>query len=213
MPKIKAIGLSGYASSGKSEVAKYLERSYGCKRRHVAEPLRAMLRELLRAYKLDEHTIWAYLEGPLKEDVIPELGVTSRHAQITLGTEWGREHINDALWSNAWRMAVEDGEIAVNDSVRFPNEAAAIDELGGFVIRVTRPGVGPAKFQGGWGRALYNTAGLPWGIHPSERIDLVPYDYEIINDGSLIDLRYEIDAIMDRERIEWKTTAGVPVSA
>jgi hypothetical protein len=86
MPKIKAIGLSGYAGSGKSEVAKYLEAKYPCRRQHIAEPLRGMLRTLLQAFGMDEHTIWAYLEGPLKEQLIPELGVTSRQAQITLGT-------------------------------------------------------------------------------------------------------------------------------
>jgi hypothetical protein len=210
MPKIQAIGLSGYAGTGKSEVAKYLEKTYPCQRQHIAEPLRGMLRSLLQAFDLDDRTIWAYLEGPLKEQLIPELGVTSRQAQITLGTEWGRELINDDLWVKAWKVAAAKSQvISVNDSVRFPNEAEAVTELRGFTIRISRPGVGPAKFTGAWGEALFRRFGLMWGVHPSERIDLVPYDYEIVNDGTLDDLYDQIDEIMEDERIRKNTSSLV----
>ena len=38
----------------------------------------------------------------------------------------------------------------MNDSVRFPNEAEAIRQLGGVVIMIKRPGTKPAKFN--WGK-------------------------------------------------------------
>lgn len=193
---INAIGISGYATSGKTEVAKYLEQHYGFKRRHIAEPLRAMLVPLLKAYGFEDDLIWAYLEGPLKEDVIPELGVTPRYLQITLGTEWGRVLIKDSIWAEAWRLAVKPDEVAINDSVRFPNEQEAIDKLGGFTIMIERPHVGPAKFTSGWGKALYEMFGLMWGVHPSERIDLIDPDYTITNDGTMAELHAKIDSIM-----------------
>jgi hypothetical protein len=69
--------------------------------------------------------ITRYLEGDLKEQVIPCLGVTSRYAQIMLGTEWGREMISQDLWANTWERSIED-ESVMNDSGRFPNEVEAI---------------------------------------------------------------------------------------
>src|SRR5436190_14270704 len=88
------IGLSGFAQSGKTTAALYLEQKYGIRRKHIAEPLRAMLAVLLKANGMKDSMITRYLEGDLKETVIPELGVTSRYAQITIGTEWGRNLIN-----------------------------------------------------------------------------------------------------------------------
>jgi hypothetical protein len=195
----KAIGLSGFAGSGKSAVATYLERAYGFRRRHIAEPLRAMLRPLFAAYGIDDATTAVYLEGKLKETVVPEFGKTPRQLQITLGTEWGRQKVSDTLWTGAWKHAVASSEdIAINDSVRFPNERDVIQDLGGFVIHIERPGVGPASFTKWWGRTLYRLTGLLWGAHPSERTDLVVAEYVVVNDGTLQKLYDEVDIVMQR---------------
>src|ERR1700730_6523222 len=141
------VGLSGFAQSGKTTAALYLEQKYGIRRKHIAEPLRAMLAVLLQANGLKSEEITRYLEGDLKEQVIPCLGVTSRYAQITIGTEWGRELIGQNLWSDTWARGISDGESVMNDSVRFPNEAGAIKGLGGVVIMIKRLGTKPAKFN------------------------------------------------------------------
>ena len=124
-----------------------LEKKYGIRRKHIAEPLRAMLAVLLQANGMKSDEITRYLEGDLKEQIIPCLGVTSRYAQITIGTEWGREMISQDLWANTWMRGVADGESVMNDSVRFPNEADVIRKLGGVVIMIKRPGTRPAKFK------------------------------------------------------------------
>jgi len=193
-----AIGLSGYAQSGKTTAAKYLEEKYGFKRRHIADPLRAMLAVLLRANGLNSEMIGRYLEGDLKESVIPELGVTSRYAQITIGTEWGRELINPDLWANTWMRGVTPGEKIMNDSVRFVNEQDVIQkDLSGFTLMIKRPGTVPAKFKWGWlGKVLFKM-GLMFGVHDSERIDRLKPDYVIQNDGSLEDLYGALDKIVD----------------
>jgi hypothetical protein len=191
------VGLSGFAQSGKTTAALYLEKKYGIKRRHIAEPLRAMLAVLLKANGLSSEMITRYLEGDLKELLIPELGVTSRYAQITIGTEWGRELINPDLWANTWKRGVADGESVMNDSVRFPNEETVIHELGGLTILIKRPGTRPAKFK--WGKIgefLYDKFGLMWGVHDSERTDKLNPDFIIHNDSSVEQLYADLDSAM-----------------
>ena len=191
------IGLSGFAQSGKTTAALYLEKKYGVRRKHIAEPLRAMLAVLMQANGMSSEEITRYLEGDLKESVVPCLGITSRYAQITLGTEWGRELISQDLWSNTWAAGVQDGESVMNDSVRFPNEADAIRRLGGVVIMIQRPGTRPAKFKWGkFGEFLYDKLGLLWGVHDSERIDRIKPDFIIHNDADVETLYADLDKAM-----------------
>lgn len=191
------VGLSGFAQSGKTTAALYLEQKYGVRRKHIAEPLRAMLAVLLKANGMSSEMITRYLEGDLKEQLIPELGVTSRYAQITLGTEWGRELVNNDLWANTWERGIGEGESVMNDSVRFPNEAEAIRRRGGVVIMIKRPGTRPAKFK--WGKIgefLFDKLGLMWGVHDSERSDRIKPDFIIHNDSSVEQLHADLDMAM-----------------
>ena len=193
---MKPIGISGFAGSGKTTVANYIEKKYGYTRLHIAEPLRDMLRVLLIDYGMPIDEIERYMTGDLKEQVIPCLGVTSRHAQITLGTEWGREHISPDLWANLWKFRASQVESAMNDSVRFPNEEAAIVDARGFTILVTRPGTGPAAFRSPFWKWAYEVFGIMHGVHDSERVDRLNPDFIIENDGSLAILYAKIDSIM-----------------
>jgi len=206
---VRAIGLSGYASSGKTTAALHIEKTYGFERRHIADPLRAMLATLLRANGLSDRLITRYLVGDLKESVIPELGVTSRYAQITIGTEWGRELISPDLWAKTWSRGIgPDSAPVMNDSVRFPNEESVIqNDLAGFTIMINRPGTAPAKFNGGArmskvNRWLYDRFGYMGGVHGSERIDLLKPTYVVNNSGSIEGLHMAIDMIMKLEGIE-----------
>jgi hypothetical protein len=195
--QMTVVGLSGYAQSGKTTAALYLEQKYGIRRKHIAEPLRAMLAVLLQANGLGSEMITRYLEGDLKEEVIPELGVTSRYAQITIGTEWGRNLISPDIWANTWSRGISDGESVMNDSVRFPNEEKAIRSLGGLAILIKRPGTRPANFKWGkLGEFLFNRFGVMWGVHDSERTDRINADYVVHNDSSIEDLYRDLDEAM-----------------
>lgn len=192
-----AIGLSGFAQSGKTTAANYLERHYGYTRHHIAEPLRDMLRTLLRRFDMPKELIDRYITGDLKEAVIPCLGVTSRWAQIALGTEWGREQIDADLWARLWAHEVLKLAKPMNDSVRFPNEEREIRSIGGATILIRRLGTHPVAFK--WrflGKLLYRCFGIMWGVHGSERTDLLEPDFIIDNDGTLADLYSELDAVM-----------------
>ncbi|TYO65552.1 hypothetical protein FXV83_16605 [Bradyrhizobium hipponense] len=210
------IGLSGFAQSGKTTAALYLEKKYGVRRKHIAEPLRAMLAVLLKANGMKSDEITRYLEGDLKEQIIPCLGVTSRYAQITIGTEWGRELISQDLWANTWARGIHDGESVMNDSVRFPNEAEAIRQLGGVVIMIKRPGTKPAKFK--WGKIggfLYDKFGLMWGVHDSERSDRIKADFVIHNDASVEQLYADLDDAMAAhfKKVQQTSFDGSPKAA
>jgi hypothetical protein len=67
--------------------------------------------------------------------------------------------------------------------MRFPNEMKAVVEKGGITIRVVRPGTES-------------------GTHPSETaLDNATFDYEIINDGEIVDLIEKVKTILIKENI------------
>lgn len=203
---MRTLGLSGYAQSGKTTAAKYIESRYGFERRHIAEPLRAMLAVLMRANKIPEDMIDRYLVGDLKDGVpIPELGNrTSRYLQIKTGTEFGREMIHPDIWVDTWHRGIGVGERAMNDSVRFPNEERAIQEDDGITIMICRKGTGPGAFKWGWfGKLLYRWFGIMLGVHDSERTDRLNPTVVIDNDGTLEELYAAIDEVMEAHLRAW----------
>lgn len=190
------IGLTGFAKSGKSEVAKHLCEKYGYSNRHIGRPLKDMNRVLLKALGLQDRDIDALIDGYLKETFVPGLPVTSRQLQVSLGTEWGREMIDPDLWVKCWKVGVSPWSRVVNDSIRFKNEAAAIRDLNGIIIRVVRPGVGPRVFRGKLARRMYSLTGAEVFCHPSERPSHIRASFTIMNDGSIEELRASVDHIM-----------------
>lgn len=60
-----------------------------------------------------------------REQIEPDYGVSIRHMLQTLGTEWGRNMLNENVWLNrqAALMAEDPHTIYVMSDVRFENEA------------------------------------------------------------------------------------------
>ena len=58
----------------------------------------------------------------------------------TIGTDWGRDLIGPTLWTGLWHATVSDvldhGGRVVCDDCRFANEAEAVRNIGGRVIRL-----------------------------------------------------------------------------
>lgn len=174
------IGLSGYARSGKDTAAAALV-AIGFTRVAFADVLRQFL------YKLNpivEGYYSAELHRPPRvADVIDKYGwdsykQTSHGKEIRellqrLGTECGRELIGDSVWIDA---ALGDSHLGYNvvvTDVRFENEAEAIRDRDGIVVRIERPGVGPAN------------------AHPSETaLDDWPFDY-IVGNTSTVDVLHQ----------------------
>ena len=141
------------AQSGKSSVANVFV-AQGYRRVKFADPLKNMVRSLLRDVGFDNVTIERYVEGDLKEVPIEQLGgKTSRFILQTIGTDWGREIMYPNLWIDVAMAKVdrylERGYNVVVDDLRFPNELAALNVRHATTIRVTRPGFVPtSRYEG-----------------------------------------------------------------
>lgn len=139
------IGLTGFAASGKDEFADKLVEEFGYTKVGFADAL----------YKM---ALWVNppIGGSTLADVVAELGWTEakqypevREFLQKLGTEGVREILGEDAWVNALMPSVDkmlmDKENVVITNVRFKNEALAILDRDGLLLRVKRHGVGPAN--------------------------------------------------------------------
>lgn len=180
---------------GKSTVARILAQ----KNAYVvpfAGPLKYMVRMFLDQVGIHPLLAVDYVHDPeFKEMVIPVLGVSAGHMMQTLGTEWGRDCINENVWVITWlarlRKLPEDAIVVVDD-LRFPNEWAAIEELGGEIWKVSKPM--PKRRKRDVIRAWLRRMLLLEVGHRSEgglrRLDP---DIEIVNDGTIDELREQVE--------------------
>jgi hypothetical protein len=145
---MKILGLAGYARSGKDTAGNALAE-LGWKRIAFADVLREF------AYTLNPTIMSEFgFYTPLRW-IIDEYGWNGykrtqwaegvRDLLQRLGTECGRELISQNIWVDATfnRMA-PDSNYVISD-MRFPNEASAILSRGGSLLRIVRPGTGPAN--------------------------------------------------------------------
>jgi energy-coupling factor transporter ATP-binding protein EcfA2 len=129
----KLIALCGHKGVGKSTYASFLAGKTG----HVfsfATPLKSMLCAVFpNEYVLNK-----------KDEKIPYFDVTARYLLQTLGTEWGREMVDQNIWIKLLRVrlieCLTDTAVTplVVDDLRFDNEAEMIRELGGEVWHLDR---------------------------------------------------------------------------
>jgi len=129
----KLIALCGHKGVGKSTYASFLAGSNG----HVfsfATPLKSMLTAVFpNEYVLKK-----------KDEKIPYFDVTARYLLQTLGTEWGREIVDQNIWIKLLRVRLiehlTDTALTplVVDDLRFDNEAEMIRELGGEIWHLDR---------------------------------------------------------------------------
>lgn len=172
---MQLIGICGKKGSGKDTAGATLA-SIGYHQVAFAEALKLMMARLYEYLKLDSVTASKMIFGDLKEMPVPELGGHStRYAMQTLGTEWGRLCLDRDLWVNIGVAKAKQYDKAVITDVRFPNEAEAIKEQGGVIIRVLRDEPDAARDN-----------------HASEMIDNIVPDYFVDNNGSLQDLKGRI---------------------
>lgn len=146
LPRI--IGLTGPKGVGKTTFAKDMPRH----RFSFADPLRAIMDVFLGHFDMSVENF-----DDNKEEKISNLGVSFRQAMQTLGTEWGRKHINPDVWVEAMesRLSRFHKDRIVIDDVRFPNEAEMIRARGGKIWRLSRKGFEPS------GDSHVSEAGLP----------------------------------------------------
>ena len=189
------IGLTGVAGSGKDTVAELLQSHWeqaGIASTSIgfADPIRAMVRVFLIYSGVQEPDRYL-LNRQLKEEIIPEVGVSYRHLAQTLGTEWGQQCIGRDVWiklldqrfkacRNEWGAT----NFVMTDA-RFTVEADWVRAQGGVIWRIERPGVAPVR------------------EHVSEMGTIyIKSDRVIINDGTLDELRAQVGAELARLNYE-----------
>lgn len=172
---MRIIGLAGPKRSGKDTAARYLCEQHGFLSTSFAAPLRSFCCDTL-GIDFDE------LDAT-KEQTVPWLdGVSPRSFMQLAGTEFGRHLIHPELWVRSAMQRIERCPTApwVLSDVRFPNEARAIRDRGGLVLRM-------------------NGRGELGDRHVSE--DPLPaalVDHEIDNSGSQEWLQEQLDAALER---------------
>jgi hypothetical protein len=136
-----------YASSpqsGKSTVAQVLVQERGFRLVKLASPVKDFIKGLLIQGGATEPIAERMVEGDLKEQVIPGLGVSTRRLLQTLGTDWGRNVIHPDIWVTIAAARIKEnlaaGYSVVVDDMRFPNEYQMVLNAGGTCVKVDRSG-------------------------------------------------------------------------
>lgn len=191
------IGLSGYAGVGKDTVAAELmfNRDPEYTRVSFADPIRALALAINPDLQIKSNEFgyghFAVLDGwhatvPLKE-ILKAFGGDWTEAKkvpavrkFLQGLGFGvRNVLGEDTWIDTAMRNLPDGPIVVTDC-RFPNEAQAIKDAGGFIVRIERPGVTAANAH------ITDTALDDWD-----------FDGCVVNDATPADAREQITRIED----------------
>lgn len=183
----QVIGIVGRKQHGKDTTANYMVEKYGYIRIAFADAIKDMLK---CSFGFSEEQ----LNGNLKETIDEFWKIKPRQVLQFVGTELFRDkmgelipHIETNFWVFIVKKKIHD-TLKVNphakfvmSDCRFENEVNFIKEMGGQMIHVFRP-------------TIENNSE---SNHSSEKyIDDLPFDFKIINDGSLDNLHLQVDLIM-----------------
>ena len=155
LEKELVVAFLGYARSGKNTLAEEFVKNDGFDQRGFADALKSILYSLNPILPAPNWTevgddfgtagvirVKDYVDayGYEESKKVPEI----RQLLQRLGTEGGRVALGTDIWVNTLFSRPHGARLAISD-LRFENEAAAVKARGGYVIRVERPGVGPAN--------------------------------------------------------------------
>lgn len=184
------IGLAGYSHVGKDAVASFLVEHHQFTRVAFADQLKKTLYDMNPIVELDTDDQWrtgisishvpfqVLLEYSNWEESKKVVAVRELLQRLGMAV---RDNVSQTAWIDAaFRVADQYGRVIFSD-VRMPNEADTIQDRGGKVVRVWRPGVSAVN------------------SHISERaLDNYPVDATIHNDYTLDSLGTEVERVMAR---------------
>lgn len=195
----RIVGLSGYAQSGKDTAAQGLIE-IGFTRIAFADILRQVayaldpyvnLNEIGQSVRFGHFQRLSRVIDNQGWDIAKEKYPDVRRTLQRLGTEAGRDILGTDIWVNT-ALDNAHGDIVVTD-VRFPNEVRGIEERGGIVIRIIRPGIGPKN------------------DHASETsLDNYDFNYWVTNDGTSEQLQERVVRMVRGVYNEHTKLLGVP---
>jgi len=182
------VGISGRAGAGKDAVGEvFMADPYRCRRHALATKMKQCALAIdpivdVRHLNCQEgSTAFVYVR---LSDLISEVGPeqAKKHPEVRrlyqrIGTEMGRETLDEELWIKQLFAVARQKNIVITD-VRFVNELRAIQKRGGFVFRVIRPDLEPLSEAEAKHISENQLTDDGDGL----------YDGFIINDGTLADL-------------------------
>lgn len=188
------IGLSGYAKSGKDTVAEIIQdiqpekwevKKFSGKLKEIAS--------ILTGFPVHQFEDQDFKSSILGEEWWKNYGdfyhqTTVRDFLQVLGTDAIRNGLHSNAWVNALMADYRPKKLSeynpsrwIVTDVRFPNEAEAIKDRGGVIIRIDRPGVEPVN------------------AHPSETaLDNWDFDYKIANASDLVALKQTVEVLLNK---------------
>lgn len=201
------IGLSGYAKSGKDEVAKIIQelqtgwkvKKFSGALKKVASLLTGIPQDKFEDQEFKQSYLGSEWSLPVETPLDAVFGDVQFMQMMSVREflqKLGTDAIRDGLHPNAWVNAAMVGYYPIHHDhapngieypnwiftdCRFPNEAQAIKDRGGVIIRIDRPGVGPVN------------------NHPSETaLDDWDFDYKILNASDLESLKQTVSVILNK---------------
>src|SRR3990167_6332471 len=138
------VGISGHIGAGKDVVASYLQRTHDFTRVGWSDALKdevaTRLRRTLEAY-LIERGVGPNMETSIRDALWTWRTPVTRALLQEYGSE-GRRADDREYWVDRWEQRVTLMRAAriITPDTRFPNEAQRIRDLGGYLLRVDRPG-------------------------------------------------------------------------
>lgn len=178
------IGIHGTKGSGKDTIANCLIEHFEFTKHAFADSLKEAVANLfgISTEQVDDlkqpDSIGCKGHLILQINGTTEYDYTWREFLQRFGTEMGRNTFGRNFWVDLWedylyRQSMQEDNVVAPD-VRFQNEAAKIQELGGIIVRVTRPGYEPD------------------GHESEEPLPNIMMDAEITNNGTLEDLQVDV---------------------
>lgn len=183
----RIVAFVGRSGSGKDEAAIALAGYAGVHRFAFADPLKAIAAKL-----------WAFgpeqMHGAAKDTVDGRYGRTPRWFLQRLGVSVRR--IDPDAWVRGCLAEIDAhpaARVAIVTDCRFQNEAQAILDADGVIVRVVRPGYVPTTPLDWWPWARRQWCRFILREHESEYLcDSLPVSYEIVNDGTLTEYHQHV---------------------
>lgn len=189
--KEMVIALTGFSRVGKDSIAQEFVDNNGFERHGFADALKEMLYNFNPVLSTSDAIEAGFVNDRIVhvQDYIDTYGWENsknfsciREGLQILGSEAGRDVLGENIWVDTLFKRPTGARIIIPDC-RYLNEAQAVRERGGIVIRVNRNGVNPVN------------------SHASDKIDF-DADYEVNNNGTVKEVYLQILEYLETQRFE-----------
>lgn len=186
MAKYRGVAFAGFGGVGKSEATSYACALLDAKRVHVKDVLGECIAPMLLRLGVSVPELHDYVYGAKKDAPLP---LAPELSAVKLLQAQGNGFLLDCGDPMlAQRLVLDkfpETIPVVNESLRYPREAAYLKSRGLFIVRITRPGYDGKRTLDG-------------ALHESERGALeIDADAEILNDGDLSKLFAGVREVLD----------------